>query len=80
MRIIIAGSRCVREYGIVVRAMSALVAELGLSPEEIQGIEIVSGACPTGADQLGEKFAMRNHLSVKRFRFTRVRKLSLVKP
>lgn len=67
MRIIIAGSRSLREYGIVVRAMSDLVKEMHLSRDELDKIEIVSGACPTGADALGERFALRNNLSLKKF-------------
>lgn len=48
MRVIIAGSRTIEDY----EAVSAAIESSGFKITEV-----VSGACPTGVDQLGEEWA-----------------------
>lgn len=62
MRVIIAGSRKMYDYEIVRTTMSRI-----LKGKDRKDILIISGACPEGADALGELFAKRNKLALKRF-------------
>lgn len=59
MKCIIAGSRTVRQYESVVRAIVS-------SGWADQITEVVSGTC-RGPDQFGEQWAIRNNVVVKRF-------------
>lgn len=65
VRVIIAGSRSTKEdYALVLHAMSDLYAEGRIGKDNI---EIVSGACKSGADMLGEQFAKRNGFPLREF-------------
>jgi hypothetical protein len=58
MRTIIAGSRGITDYEEVRKA----IIDSGFIITEV-----VSGACPTGVDPLGERWAYLNDIPVKRF-------------
>lgn len=57
MRVIIAGGRDFNDYDLMKRKLDALLANQ-------TGVVIVSGACPTGADKLGERYALERKLPV----------------
>lgn len=57
MRVIIAGSRNVTDYGLLLTAISKSGFEIH---------EVVSGAC-RGVDKMGEKFAETHSLPCKKF-------------
>jgi hypothetical protein len=57
MKVIIAGSRTLSDYGII---------ELAVTNSKFTPIEIISG-CAKGADRLGELFAKNHNLPVKYF-------------
>lgn len=57
MKTIIAGSRAIRDYGVVARAIQESGFEI---------TEVVSGGAQ-GVDSLGEVWANGNHVPVKRF-------------
>lgn len=59
-RLIIAGSRTIEDMAVVEQALQAANA----SPERVQ--EVVSGAA-RGVDRLGEQWAARHGIKVKRF-------------
>lgn len=63
-RLIIAGTRTFNDYAML-RAYCDM--KLSLKIAEGEQIEIVSGACPTGADYLGEKYAAERGFSVRLF-------------
>jgi len=58
MKTIIAGSRSITDYNEVKKAVEESGFEI---------TEVVSGACPTGVDPLGEKYAFLNDIPLKRF-------------
>ena len=62
MKLIIAGSRVITDYEILRQA----VVSSGLWEEYKRTIEIVSGGAK-GVDRLGEEFAWKNDLRIRRF-------------
>lgn len=62
IRVIIAGTRTFDDYELLRRTMCELFGRIPASQ-----LEIVSGHCPSGADLLGEQFAMRNHMKLTLF-------------
>jgi hypothetical protein len=60
MKLIIAGSRDFNNYNLLVNVCSKIKTN-------IKDIELVSGSCPSGADSLGEKWAKKNNIPIKRF-------------
>lgn len=62
VRVIIAGTRTFDDYELLRRTMCELFGSIPASQ-----LEIVSGHCPSGADFLGEQFAMRNHMKLTLF-------------
>lgn len=63
-RLIIAGSRTFNDYGLLRAYCDMKLSRKIAAGEEI---EIVSGACPSGADALGEHYAIERGYKVKRF-------------
>ncbi len=57
MRVIIAGGRNFEDYDALLRAIAASGFEI---------TTVVSGACPTGADRMGERWAAENGIPVER--------------
>ena len=62
VRVIIAGTRTFDDYELLRRTMCELFGSIPASQ-----LEIVSGHCPSGADLLGEQFAIRNHMKLTLF-------------
>lgn len=62
IRVIIAGTRTFDGYELLRRTMCKLFGSIPASQ-----LEIVSGHCPSGADSLGEQFAIRNHIKLTLF-------------
>lgn len=60
MKVIVAGSR---DFGD--RKLLNSILDLYLEDHEIE--EIVSGACPSGADEMGEQWAFKRGIDVKKF-------------
>lgn len=60
-KVIVAGSRDFRDYGLLERAMDHL-----LSNKTTEEIEIVSGTA-RGADEMGERFAKEKGYALKQF-------------
>jgi hypothetical protein len=60
MKLIIAGGRDYDITGVEYAELDALHHRHNIE-------EVVSGACPTGADACGEEWAKRNSIPVKRF-------------
>jgi SLOG family YspA-like protein len=61
MRVIIAGSRTIADYALLVQTMEEASLE-GIVPTIV-----LSGACPTGVDALGERWAKERNIRVERF-------------
>lgn len=61
-KIIIAGTRTFADYNLLRKTMCGMFG--GIPPSQI---EIISGHCPTGADRLGEMFAVRNKIRLVLF-------------
>lgn len=61
IRVIIAGSRHVTDYQALKNAMNRIFRE-----RDTRNLTVISGTA-SGADQLGEAFAKRNHLKLCRF-------------
>ena len=66
LKLIIAGSRTFKCYEIVQRATDEIIEKLKKSGYNCDEVEIVSGTA-TGADHLGELYAVRNGFHVKMF-------------
>ena len=58
--LLVCGSRTLIDFGLVVTKLDLYCCELGK-------IVVVTGACPTGADALAEKWAFLRYHTVKRF-------------
>lgn len=58
--LLVCGSRTLTDFGLVVVKLDLYCRELGK-------IVVVTGACPTGADALAEKWAFLRYHTVKRF-------------
>lgn len=58
MKVIIAGSRSIDDYGLVAECVRA---------SGFQITQLVSGACPRGVDMLGEHWARLREIDIKRF-------------
>jgi len=58
MRVIVAGSRCITDYGLVVGAIAS--SRFSIS-------EVVSGGAK-GVDRLGESYAQQHDIPVRRFK------------
>jgi hypothetical protein len=56
----VTGSRTLTDFGLVVTKLDLYCRELGK-------LVVVTGACPTGADALAEKWAFMRYHTVKRF-------------
>jgi len=57
MKVIVAGSRSIKDYALVAKAIEGV---------DIQITELVSGTAK-GVDQLGERWATENQVPIKRF-------------
>ncbi len=67
VRIIVAGSRSMRDYGIMRNTFNDYVKCRQYDADTIKSIEIVYGECDTGADAIAELFAKRNRLRLTGF-------------
>jgi hypothetical protein len=57
-RVIVAGGRTITDYALVQRAIAASGFDVGV---------LLSGACPTGVDALGERWARERGVEVERY-------------
>lgn len=64
MRILVTGSRDWTDRAAIMRAIDAVLFEVGNRNEGVS--TIVSGACPTGADALAEEVASALNMQVER--------------
>ena len=62
MRVIIAGSRGIKNYESVRLEMSKIVWDKNMTREEQKNVEIITGQCRNSPDEMGELFAKRNGL------------------
>ncbi len=65
MKIIVAGSRSIDDFGVVKFCIDNSIKELKQN-YKVESIEIVSGGA-RGVDRLGERYARDNNLPIKQF-------------
>jgi hypothetical protein len=60
LKCVIAGSRYIEDYSLLEQAIKDSGIESMIS-------EVVSGCCPSGVDQLGEQWAIKHNIPIKKF-------------